>query len=394
MRVTDRQRRLPRGTAGVAATAAVIVGAACAGGGPPAGSVSGEARVSGESRVTPADCTGGPLDGAGQPAGSAVQWLDHAAAGDRLELDGWCRGVGAPVIAAAAGSAVRLDSVALITWNIHLGAARLDALVADLRSGSLTGAPAEHFVLLVQEARRRGGTVPVVVPRDARTARHLGERSAGSRADIVATAARLGLGLFYAPSMRNGGAESAAEDRGNAILTSLPFTAAAAIELPLVAQRRVAVAATILLLDVAGRRRELRVTSVHLDYGASRSRPLAPFGPGRTLQAGALTDALAGQGNSVVGGDFNTWSLPLLEGGLARMRAAFPDLPAGTTAPTHFTAGVVPRQLDHLFLRAADVTGSRPVRIDDRYGSDHFPLLTWIRLDPLPAQRDEAPPEA
>jgi endonuclease/exonuclease/phosphatase family metal-dependent hydrolase len=334
----------------------------------------------GEARAHAGHCAAPALDGAGRPAPESVQWLDHSIRSDRWEMDGWCRAAGGAVVADVRRTPVRLDSVALITWNIHLGAARVDDLVADLRSGALTGSPVEHFVLLVQEARRSGSAVPAVLPPGARTPRRLGDRDAGPAADIVHTARRLGLGLFYAPSMRNGGAEHAAEDRGNAILTSVPLTDLRAIELPLLAQRRVAVAATVPFLDADGNRRELRVTSVHLDYGANRSRPLAPFGSGRTLQAGALADALAGDGNSVVGGDFNTWSLSQLERGLTRMRAAFPDLPMGRGQATHYSAGILPRQLDHLFLRAADVTGSAPVRLEDRYGSDHYPLITWIRL--------------
>jgi endonuclease/exonuclease/phosphatase family metal-dependent hydrolase len=244
----------------------------------------------------------------------------------------------------------------------------------------LTGVPVRHFVLLLQEARRTGSAVPDPLAADARTARRLGERDAGPLADIVATAERLGLRLFYVPSMRNGGRDDAAEDRGNAILTTLPLTDLTAIELPLLAQRRVAVAATIPLLDASNERRALRVSSVHLDYGASRTRPLAPFGPGRALQAAALANALDAPGNVIVGGDFNTWMPDRMEGGLARMVAAFPDLPGGRTAPTHYTAGLVPQRLDHLFLRAADVAGTAPVRIDDRYGSDHFPVIVWVRL--------------
>jgi endonuclease/exonuclease/phosphatase family metal-dependent hydrolase len=334
-----------------------------------------------EVRAHAGHCAAPALDAAGRPALEAVQWLDHSVRSDRQQLDGWCRAVGGAVIADVRRDPVRLDSVALITWNIHVGAARLDDFVADLRSGALTGSRVEHFVLLVQEARRGGGAVPAVLPPGARTPRRLGDRNAGQAADIVHTARRLGLGLFYAPSMRNGGADAAAEDRGNAILTSLPLTDLTAIELPLMAQRRVAVSATLPFLDARGHRRELRVTSVHLDYGANRSRPLAPFGSGRTLQAGALADALAGEGNSVVGGDFNTWSLTQLEGGLSRMRAAFPDLPEGRARPTFYSGGILPRQLDHLFLRSLDVTGRPPVRLEDRYGSDHYALLAWIRLD-------------
>ena len=336
-----------------------------------------------ELRSPQGDCAGAAVDGGGVRSASRVRWQVHSAASDRHELDQWCRGVGAPVITAATATLPPVDSVAVITWNIHVGAARLDAFVSALRSGALTGTPTEHFVLLVQEARRIGGGVPHVLAADARGTRRFGDAHSGERADIVATAQRLGLSLFYAPSMRNGGSGHAAEDRGNAILSSLPLADPTAIELPLLAQRRVAVAATVPLVDGAGRTHRLRVTSVHLDTGARITRSAtAVFGPGRTLQAGALADALAGERDVVIGGDFNTWSHDRLEGGLARMRADFGHFPAGAGKATHYTAGFWPRRLDHLFMRGVEVSGTAPDRIDDRWGSDHYPVMAWVRLDP------------
>ena len=56
--------------------------------------------------------------------------------------------------------------------------------------------------------------------------------------DVVAFAREAGLSLFYLPSMRNGlGAEDGKEDRGNAILSTLPLTELRALELPFVRQR-------------------------------------------------------------------------------------------------------------------------------------------------------------
>jgi len=358
-------------SASCVAAAALVVGA-CAGGAtsqrhePPAAAA--------------ASCAERPVDGMGRPVDTHVQWVDRAVAADRDELDRWCQAVGVPVVAVGSTAPVAVDDVAIITWNVHLGAGRLDDLVADLRSGALTGGPAQHFVLLLQEARRNGGRVPAPLPAEARSPRRLGGADAGPEAEIAATARRLGLNLFYVPSMRNGPGHNPAEDRGNAILTTLPLTGLKAIELPFLAQRRVAVAATVPVLDGAGRRREFRVTSVHLDIGSDGRQPLALFGSGRTLQATALADALAPGGNDVVGGDLNTWSLARLEGGLALLQTQFPDLPGGPTRPTFYTAGLLPRRLDHLFLRSVDVAGSAPERLDDRYGSDHFPVLAWIRF--------------
>jgi endonuclease/exonuclease/phosphatase family metal-dependent hydrolase len=326
------------------------------------------------------DCAAPALDIGARPADIEVRWIARADSTHRSELDEWCRGVGAPVVSsAAAHEPAHVDSVAVITWNVHLGAGRIADLVEDLRTGALTGGPVDHFVLLLQEARRGGSGVPAF-DTGARAARRLGVGNARAERDIVVMSQRLGLHLFYVPSMRNGGRGHEAEDRGNAIISTLPIAELTAIELPLLAQRRVAIAATIPLRDLSGRPRELRVSSVHLDIGGKLTRPLALFGSGRTEQAGALASALAGAENTVVGGDFNTWSSHRLEGGLGIMQAGFPDFPAGSAEATFHTAGVWPRRLDHLFLRARDVAGSAPDRIDDRYGSDHFPVLAWVRI--------------
>jgi endonuclease/exonuclease/phosphatase family metal-dependent hydrolase len=371
MQVSKQARPTTSRTAAIAALSLIMtLMAACAGAPPPNSAVT---------RAPADDCEAAALDAADRRVPHTVEWLIHSDAADRDELDEWCRGVGAPVVAGSGAAPVHADSVAVITWNIHMGAARIDAFVGDLLSGALTGEPMRHFVLLVQEARRNGGTVPAVLPSDARSARRLGQLDVLPDGDIVAIAQRLGLRLFYVPSMRNGN-DRPAEDRGNAILSTLPLTDLTAIELPLLAQRRVAVAATIPLIDAAGHPRSLRVSSVHLDYGANRSRLLAPFGSGRMLQATALADALGQGGNTVVGGDFNTWSLDRLEGALTVMQEDFPHFSAGPAEPTHYTAGIWPRRLDHLFLRAADVAGSAPSRIADRYGSDHYPLLAWIHM--------------
>ncbi|NOT26456.1 MAG: hypothetical protein HOP16_10185 [Acidobacteria bacterium] len=88
----------------------------------------------------------------------------------------------------------------------------------------------------------------------------------GARQDIVETARTRGLSVFYLPSMRNGSEEGAAgEDRGNAILSTLPLTELAGIELPFERQRRVAAAATVTRRDAAGAPWRLRVVSVHLN---------------------------------------------------------------------------------------------------------------------------------
>ena len=73
----------------------------------------------------------------------------------------------------------------------------------------------------------------------------------------------------YVPSMRNGRKcdEEPREDRGNAIISTLPLSEVTAVELPFAQQRRVAVAATI---RTAGG--VLHVMSVHLDTALRHRR--------------------------------------------------------------------------------------------------------------------------
>src|SRR5439155_5701261 len=112
-------------------------------------------------------------------------------------------------------------------------------------SGTLTGQPVGSFVLLLQEAYRSGADVPSKP--SGRTSWASAQRpphAGGTRDDIVTIARRLKLAAFYVPSMRNGAPGATEEDRGNAILSTLPLSELTAIELPLERQRRVALEAT------------------------------------------------------------------------------------------------------------------------------------------------------
>jgi endonuclease/exonuclease/phosphatase family metal-dependent hydrolase len=275
---------------------------------------------------------------------------------------------------------IGVDSLAVVSWNTHVGGADIAGLVEDLRGGSLTGAPVTHFVLLLQEVHRTGSEVPHDTLGNA--PRRIESRPpGGARLDIVETAHRLGLDLYYVPSMANGRAATAgtAEDRGNAILSTLPLGALAAIELPYEAQRRVAVAATVQGTTADGRLWRLRVASVHLDHRSRWSRLLATFGPGRRRQAGALAAALESDGPAAVGGDLNTWSLAPLEGALPLLQRSFPS-PMRGSDPTFAAVGGVRWRLDHLLFRLPDGQPARARRLDDRRGSDHHPLLGWVRF--------------
>jgi endonuclease/exonuclease/phosphatase family metal-dependent hydrolase len=201
----------------------------------------------------------------------------------------------------------------------------------------------------------------------------------GERLDIVEAARNLGLNVLYAPSMRNGaGSAVQAEDRGNAILTSLSIQEPRAIELPFERQRRVAVAGAVRGVTPAGERWTLRVVSAHLENRSSWTRALDSFGASRARQARALIGAIDGDA-AIVGADLNPWSAGFLESAVGLLRERFPDGPP-FDAPT-MTVGGIPRRLDHLLFRLPDGWRASLRRLDDRYGSDHHPVLGVLRVD-------------
>ncbi|NIP79920.1 MAG: hypothetical protein GWM90_12135, partial [Gemmatimonadetes bacterium] len=210
--------------------------------------------------------------GAGREGGVVEAQVDWRLPAETLEvrrLNAWCAAVGPAVLGGwaepTAGEA-EVDTLRVVSWNAHAGGGHLRELVEDLRAGRLTGGgPVEHFVLLIQEAYREGEAVPGYDPGlpggSAVDAAPVGR----DREDIVRDAEALGLSLFYAPSMRSG----TGEDRGNAILATLPLTDPVAIELPVARQRRVAVGATVSARTADGRPWQVQVASVHLENDAA-----------------------------------------------------------------------------------------------------------------------------
>ena len=303
-----------------------------------------------------------------------VRWLRPEDAEDRADLDAWCAGVGPALVnrpATVSDDAIA-DSLVVVSWNINVGAGDLAGLVRDLRAGVLTGGqPVAHFVLLLQEVYRDGGQVPAEVP-GARTARPLQPPArAGARVDIASAAEALGLAVYYAPSMRNGAPHETREDRGNAIVSTLPLADLAAIELPFERQRRVAVEATVRGTRSSGEPWSLRVTNAHLDNRAPAKRLWLFATISRVRQARGLLDGMSQTGAAVLGGDLNTW------GGFNddAYRTIAERLPIEADDRRTTFAGLA--RLDHLLFRLPDGWSARSFRLD-RYGSDHHPLLAAI----------------
>ncbi len=305
------------------------------------------------------------------------------------------------------------DSVAIAVWNTDAGAGDLQSFLdrelgLDCSVASpLLDSGASHFVLLIQEALRRSNEIPAV-PRQSATPPPVKENPRpGERLGVVELAERCGLAVFYVPGARNGHAprDGKREDKGEAILSTLPLSDFIAIELPYEAARRVVIAATI--RDASGD--SLRLASVHFISSPPPWRVLQTANSSRLRQALALVDALekielARSSNSatetgtsfplapgrstmsrgistIVAGDLNTWSTR--ETALRHMWSHFPESPRPLDEPTRG-----PFPTDHLLFRRNHYVSGAPDRIiessyrriDDPYYSDHHPIIAWYRF--------------
>ena len=278
--------------------------------------------------------------------------------------------VEAPV--ATAAPLPSLDELVVVSWNAHLAEGELGNLVGKLRSGALTGGrPVAHFVLLVQELYRRGDDVPEFDRRE-RSAFAIRSRSPESL-DIDDHAASLGLSILYVPSMRNG--PELREDRGNAIISTEPLLDPFALELPLVRQRRVALGAAVQVQTSDGPKR-LELMDAHLEP-VSSAKTLWIFKNPRAGQVRAILDLLdapryAGDAVAgiVLGGDFNTVQSGADEDAYHLARRWATGLAREDARNTHMMG-----RLDYLFFKLADGWVGSTSRLDQRFGSDHFPIL-------------------
>ena len=306
--------------------------------------------------------------------GVALQWSEPPDARDRTELARWCGTIGPAVVVPAARSEVGnpLDELAVVTWNVHVGGGDIRRFVRDLRAAH-TG----HFVLLLQEVHRRGAALPNISSVVEVPAR-IGHGVSMSRDDVVRVADDLGLSLFYAPAMRNGflGLSEAEEDRGNAILSTLPLSDFHVIELPFVRQRRIAIAASVNGRTSAGDAWTMRVASTHLE---------TRLPGGRALQVRALLAALPADLPIVLGGDFNTLFGPSEQAHQA-LHAAFPATPPTEIRRTFRSP--LPLSLDHLYFRLPQGWTAQVTRSDEHFGSDHYPILGTIGTIPTSGHRD------
>ena len=285
-----------------------------------------------------------------------ARWIAPADDRDRKKLRSWCDSVGPAVVHdPGSTSAPREGALLLVSWNMAVGKGDLSSLLQEVRREHVDA----DLILLLQEAYR-AGTPPTQCPAESGRATAIGHPRPSDSADILELAQRFGLHAVYAPSMRNGRdcTVEPREDRGNAILSTLPVSDVVAIELPFAQQRRVAVAAL-----VHERSGTIGVVSTHFD---TRS------GHQRMAQAIWQTMAILGWTHRViVAGDFNSF-LPL-DSGIRQMRQHFTELDCGGGRTRGFGG-----RLDHVFIAAGD--RPFPCRTSgERHGSDHSPLIAVLR---------------
>ncbi len=350
--------------------------------------------------------------------GPEIEWYGPADRGARSANQAWCETVGPPVVNPSphasllrpdpgaadtdvspgapsdevavpeARTGAQAATVSIVAWNTWLGGADLKAFLAEelLVKCEPDGPRAfpgfTHFVLLLQEVHRRSTLVPQVHPNapvpwySRPSARPEGEP------DITDIARACGLSLAYVPSARNGweSEDGIGEDKGNAIVSSLPLLRVAAIELPFEAGRKVAVSATVDLDPAfplgAGSGPSpltLEAVSVHLDVASTLVRTILTGNQTRVRQVRGLLEALEASGRLestiVAGGDFNTASSR--DASLKVMRLHLPESPPlareGTRGP--FAA-------DHLFFSSGPGGHARYLdgsyrTLEHLYGSDH-----------------------
>jgi endonuclease/exonuclease/phosphatase family metal-dependent hydrolase len=312
-----------------------------------------------------------------------IAWASPPAERDRVKLADWCAAVGPLLFEPKAGDGTTLrapiaDHLAIVTWNMHVGGGDVDDLIGRVRSGEFSsGRRIDHLVLLLQESYRSGGGVPATVARQAGVPGRIALGSHATHArDVGRVAAAHTMAVLYAPSMRNGAAPDDPEDRGNAILSTIPLSDPEVIELPFEHQRRVAVVAGIAGYTAGGRPWRMRLADVHLDTALA----LGHGGPlqARRRQVEALLDALPGSPvPTVVAGDFNAW-LGRREPAINLLQRQFPDAP-GVNDPTWIGPAGLRATLDYVFARG-EWRGIQVSRLPLRFGSDHFPLLAVIEF--------------
>src|SRR5687767_7083755 len=161
-------------------------------------------------------------------AAAGVAWAGPAAEKDRARLSAWCKSVG-PILVRDANPPevdVEASGLTVVTWNQHEDYGDLERLLRSLTGRS-------PFIVLLQEVARTSTAVPFHAAESVRVPGRINPPGQ-MKQDIETIARKFDLALAYLPSMPNG--FQTHEDRGCAILSTLPLSDVMGIELPWVAQ--------------------------------------------------------------------------------------------------------------------------------------------------------------
>jgi endonuclease/exonuclease/phosphatase family metal-dependent hydrolase len=253
----------------------------------------------------------------------------------------------------------------ILSWNVHVGAGRLEELLPKLLDESSRAGMG--LTILLQETFRTGQAVPESYSGTFKVPKAIRPRRPAM--DVREIAEKFGLSIAYVPSMRNGPASSLTEreDRGNAILSTEALTDVRAIELPFGKQRRVAVSA---LIPARGAGQAIRVVTTHFDTNGDRA-----------AQAAALSEHLTSFTDAplFVGGDLNS-RYGVRDDAVAAIAGRVPLASCGTGRTNRW-----PLRLDVLFpigrldFMFASTGADDCQTLSDAYDSDHLPLLMTLR---------------
>jgi endonuclease/exonuclease/phosphatase family metal-dependent hydrolase len=304
------------------------------------------------------------------PETHRVAWFAPLVDRDTLTLRRWSKSVGPPVLPSVAeDDNSPHDALTVVSWNTAVGEADI---VGFVQSESASRRP---LILLLQEVYRAGSSVPSLDHDSAFAGRLGGDPGGRDQREIEEVGKRLGLAVYYVPSMRNGGAASN-EDRGNAILSNIPLQDLQAIELPFERQRRVAIAATIEGRTSAGVPWRVRVVSAHLDNMGSARRAWIGSEYGRARQARGLAALLDDGQPTILAGDFNTW-FGFSDQAYSEVFREFRGTHVTDRRPTF--RGLL--RLDHVFYRLPTGWRLDIRRGESRFGSDHYPLVGSLQFN-------------
>ena len=96
-----------------------------------------------------------------------LRWNDN-----RQPLDLWCHSVGRPILESQIPAAGAIAGMRILSWNVHVGAGRLEALLPRLLEDAARNGLG--LTILLQETFRTGDAVPEAYPATLRYSRRSG----------------------------------------------------------------------------------------------------------------------------------------------------------------------------------------------------------------------------